>query len=320
MEINKKMLYILSLILLLTTISYSESVLIIRESGVDYEESAKGLRYELEENEFEISELVLNKKTKESDIKKEFTKLVPNVVILMNNSSIRLYKSFIKTVGKEYKSIPTVSLMGSLIKNEIVGLENATGVGYEIPISTSGVNLRALLEGKREIKKIGLVYTEKFSDLIEFNRQYCEMEGIELVTIKIEPSKSKLKKALKQLLKKDKVDAIWVSNDNALIVKYIQSVWQPFVKSSKLPFIVGVKPLVAPKFKFGTYAVLPDHIALGSQAAGIVLDLWDNEWVVDDNGSVQPPLSVFSIINYKAAKKYFKFKKEELTAVDKILE
>ena len=97
----------------------------------------------------------------------------------------------------------------------------------------------------------------------------------------------------------------------------LKNAWLPKVKSLKVPLIVGAENLVNPAWGFGLFAVVPDHVALGAQAAGKVYEVQDNGWQVLQNGQCDPPLSVFKIINLPLAKS-FGIKDENLTSVDKI--
>jgi putative ABC transport system substrate-binding protein len=94
--------------------------------------------------------------------------------------------------------------------------------------------------------------------------------------------------------------------------------WIPCVRKYKIPIVVGVEVLVRPKLNFGTFAVLPDHVSLGIQAAEMVFDLMDNNWEINKS-RVDPPLAVYKIINLQQAEKYFTVTEENLKSVDKIL-
>ena len=103
------------------------------------------------------------------------------------------------------------------------------------------------------------------------NYKFCAREGIELVGVLLpNQRKNKVKEisqALKKLLKKDKVDAMWVLNDNILLdAKLMKNAWIPATQKYKIPMMVGVEVLVNPRLNFGTIAILPDHYAFGVQA------------------------------------------------------
>jgi hypothetical protein len=50
---------------------------------------------------------------------------------------------------------------------------------------------------------------------------------------------------------------------------------------------------------------LPDHTALGAQAAGMILDVADNNWVLPDDMEVELPLSTVATIDLVQARERF---------------
>lgn len=316
---------IYSIVLIITlacSFSFAKhNLLIIRTEGASFEEAQNGLTYDLE-YDFDIKELIVNKSTKTTDISARMSSDNPQVVVLMNNISVSLYRKYQESLPADSKFVPAIALMGILLDDKIDGMKNTYGIEYEIPIVTSAVNLRTVL-GANKVKSIGIVHRENFTSFIEENRTYCKNEGINLETVVIGTKRveADLKKALNKLVDEKNVDAIWVPVDNKLINQsLLMNVWIPFQKKYKKAMIVGVGNLVNPKFHFGTFAVLPDHVALGSQAASVIYDVMDNDWQVEENGAAQPPLSVYTILNYPDNKDYFGIDKDNLMGVDKILE
>jgi hypothetical protein len=161
------------------------------------------------------------------------------------------------------------------------------------------------------------------NDFIQENRKYCEHEKIEILAHELPNNgidyKSAVKKSLKKLVKKNKVDVLWVPNDNILLKPDIlREVWLPCVKKNKVPLIVGAESLVNPKLNFGTFAVLPDHNALGSQTAELIFEAMENDWKFDEQ-KIVPPVSIYKIINLKQVEQSCKIKEKNLENVDKIL-
>jgi hypothetical protein len=296
-----------------------EPMLIVRRSGKDFDEVVKGMTEELS-TDFTINDFIVLKETDVPTLVAKIKEIKPKIAVLLDNQSISLFKKYQSELPDTARIIPSVSLMGILIDRLIRDMKNATGIFYEIPIVTSAVNMRAVL-GVR-IKRVGVIHRKFMSGFVEMNTKYCEKENIRIIPFELPDKETDyspiIKKGLKQLLKKDSIDAIWVPNDNALLTPVtIRDVWAPFTKESKIPVIVGVEVLVNPSLNFGTFAVLPDHIALGSQAADMVYDIKDNGWSVSDR-KVEPPLSVYKIINLPQAKEVFKVKDENLRNVDRI--
>jgi ABC-type uncharacterized transport system substrate-binding protein len=297
-----------------------DALLVIRQDGKDFQDALKGISDELR-NDFDIFDKIITKKTEIAEIKKEIDLRQPQIIVLMDNSTIALFKKYQNSLPDSVPRIPSISLMGVLVQGAIEGLENATGISYEIPIVTSVVSLRAVL--KISMKKIGVIHRQFLDDFMSHNRQFCKKEGIEIVNIslpnKSDNYKSALKDGLKNLIESKKVDVLWVPNDNAFLQPEImKDIWIPTLKKYKIPIIVGVEVLVKPQLNFGTFAVLPDHISLGSQAAEMVYDIMDNDW--NTNGrKVEPPLAVYKIINFPQVKSNFDINDDLLKSIDKIV-
>jgi hypothetical protein len=313
-----KVIIILSL--LVESIPAKDMILVLRRGGEDFKNALKGLYEELK-IDFEFKDKIIDKKTEVSEIQAEIATVHPNIIVLMDNSAINLYKKCQAVLDTGDTIIPSVSIMGVFIKDAISGIKNACGIAYEIPIVTSVVNLRAVLGSS--MKKVGVIHREFLNDFIAKNNEFCKMEGIEIIDVSL-PNKSDdykklIKNNLKTLFKEKNVDVLWVPNDNVFLnIDIIQNVWVPAVKKEKKPVVVGVELLVNPKLEFGTFAVLPDHVALGSQAAEMIYDIKSDGWKCKEN-RVDPPLAVYKIINFKQAKEIFNVSDEKMKAVDKVV-
>ncbi|MCP4348212.1 MAG: hypothetical protein GY795_22145 [Desulfobacterales bacterium] len=296
-----------------------EPLLIIRTEGKDFEQAVQGMREELEED-FSINEMVIDKKASAREITRKMKNVLPRTVVLMDNISISLYQKYQRQLPNSADIVPSVSLMASFIDFAVKGLKSGTGILYEVPIVTSVVNLRSVLTSD-SFDKVGVVHRDFMRQHIKTNMKYCKKEGIKLITYRISRKsniESELESGLNKL-KKKRINALWVPNDSKIVnAATLRSVWIPFAAKFKKPIIVGVEVLVTPKFNFGTFAVIPDHVRLGEQAAEIVFDIMDNDWQVG-NRPIEPPRSVYKIINLKQAERLFKIDKERLANVDKIL-
>lgn len=300
----------------------SSALLVIRQNDKNFEETMSGLTQELGDD-YTVSQYVYSDKPTLGDLTSCMDTVKPALIVAMDNRSIALVAEYESKQPTDTPKLPVIALMGIDIANAIKPLGNASGITYEIPLVTSIVNLRAIL--KQPLRRVGVIHRPLMNQLIEQNRTFCARESIDVVAAPLEAGKSDysadIKKTLKQLATKDSVKAIWVPNDNALLSPtIIQEVWLPFVKKYKLPIIVGVEVLVNPALNFGTFAVLPDHTALGSQAAEMVIEVMEDYEGNASEVGVQPPLSVFKIINFKQARDYFDVQKEQLNSVDKVKE
>ena len=297
--------------------TFANNALIIRGKSANFEEVMRGMNDDLE-GEVTLNELLVIKGTSVTDIENKFKQSPPDLVILMGNKAVNLYAKFqAKNPKNEYP--PAIAMAALFIDKFVVKLKNATAIRYEIPAVTSAVVMRTVL-GK-PIKKLGVVYREWMQDIIEENRRFCEAEGIELVGVKL-PNKAKkmedeVEKALKQL--DNEVDALWILNDNSLLTgKSIGQAWLPLRAKSKIPAIVGIK-LFMTKFPLGSFAIVPDNYGLGAQAAGMIFELIENDFVLE-NTDIQQPVSVKKFVNVKSLdSKGVSYQSSKLSQVDEII-
>ncbi len=297
-----------------------DGLLIIRLDDKALEQAAEGIRSQVKKD-FLTEELIVSANTDSNEVARKMKDVSPKLVVLMDNAAISLYKKFRKGLPESSQAVPSVSIMASFMDMAVRDMKNATGIFYEVPIVTSAVSLRAVMPSV-PLKKIGVVHREFMEQSVKTNRGYCKKEDIELVS-RIIPGDgdvgAELEKAL-NLLRDQNIDALWVTNDNKLVnASLFRSVWIPFAEQFRKPIIVGVEVLVQPKFEFGTFAVIPDPFELGTQAAEIIYDIRDNNWSAEGR-EIEPPRSVYKIINMEQARRLFRVDKEKLGNVDKILQ
>ena len=294
-----------------------EVVLAVGSNGQVFQQTFISLQSELSDD-FEVKKYCITQNGTVGDFRKVMQAVQPRLAVLIDNKSIYLYRNYQQSLPRDERIVPSVAIMGIMLEEVIGCLKNACGISYEIPIVTGVVNFRAV--SSRSLKKVGVVHREYLRGFIERNAVFCKREGIRLVTVAL-PNKTDsynpfIKKALRQLAD-EKIEAIWVPNDNALLQSdIIRKEWIPFVKKMRIPVIVGIEALANPELDFGTFAVLPDHEALGKQTAEMVYDVMDNNWRCEEH-RVDPPLAIYKIINLRQATKLFKIKDAQLDGVDK---
>jgi hypothetical protein len=295
-----------------------KSVLVLHPKGASFDEAKKGLKETLGPS-YVVTEFVVAKETAVDGVVKAWKGASPKIVIAMDNRGIALAKGAREELRDSL--VPMVGLMGVRVDAALKDVPNAAGINYEIPAVTTLVNLRSILP--KPLKKTGVVYRESMEDLFQRNVEFCKQEGIELLGIKVPDAsdpKSSLDKALKDIVKRPDIDALWVLNDNFFLnAKLIVGSWQPGLSGWKHPVVVGIETLVRPAFKFGTFAVLPDDYALGAQAAGMVQEIEEGGWKVDD-ARVDQPLSVIKTLNLPGTKSCCGIEADKLGEVDKVLE
>jgi len=112
---------------------------------------------------------------------------------------------------------------------------------------------------------------------------------------------------------------LWVLNDNRLLrdSAFLNEAWRPGIESLGVPVIVGAEPLMK-SVPIGTFAVLPDHLALGTQAANLILDLSDTGWPAAQH-PVELPLSTTNALNVARARDRFGLREGALDRIDQIV-
>ncbi len=224
----------------------------------------------------------------------------PSCVVLVGNRATRLYASY---QSKHADAPPAVVLMASFAQEMVDQLRRGVGIAYEVPGVTSFVALRSLFD--RPTHRVGVLYRPKLERFMKKQIELAQMEKVEVVPRMIEgkPGARKIRLALRQLLDAEKVDAVWVLNDNILLSESnLRGGWLPELRDTNLPVIVGVSSLVNSQLSFGSVAVVPDHEALGVQAANLIFDLWDEDWVIEKN-TVKLPLSVQTVVDMNQAER-----------------
>ena len=295
----------------------ANNALVIRGTDASFDEVVRGMNEDLE-GEVSLTEILVKKGVSENVIKESFQSSSPDMVVLIGNKAVNLYAKFQAKNPKQ--DFPPAIAMAALFVDKFVSkLKNATAIRYEIPAVTSAVVMRTIL-GK-PVKKLGVVYREWMSDIIEENKRFCKAEGIELIGIKLPNKASKMENEVKDALKtlSKKVDALWILNDNSLLTKNaLVKAWLPSRAKSRMPAIVGIKQFMT-KIPLGSFAIVPDNYGLGAQAAGMIFELMDNDWELEET-DIQQPVSVKKFVSVATLdKKKINYEVNKLNRVDEVI-
>jgi len=217
--------------------------------------------------------------------------------------------------------LPSVLLMASFVEDVQPLIRRSTGIAYEVPGVTAFVNLRSVTT--TPINRVGVIYRPAFRKFVERQKLLAAREHVEIVPISVpnDVTADGLREALHGLADKQKVDAIWMLNDNALVrdESFLDDAWREETSDAKLPLIVGVSNFVNPGSPLGTLAVVPDHEALGLQAANLIFDLFESDWKVEGH-AVELPLSVKTVVDVNLVRANFGLKPDALKHIDRALE
>lgn len=297
----------------------AKTVLIAMPESRDFKEARKGLVTEIK-RDFNIATFVVKPSTTVEQLGAAIAQASPVCVVLMNNTTLNLYQKYQSQPGVEGVP-PAVVLMASFLEEAHKHIKHITGIAYEVPGVTAFVNLRMVITSP--VNRIGVVFRPVFGRFVQRQKALAAREHIELVPVAVpmDVSAEGLRSALSELARKGKIDAVWMLNDNGLIRDgaFLSDTWRAALKEVKLPLLVGVPNLVDPAEPFGTLAVVPDHEALGLQAANMIFDLADNDWNVQER-AVELPLSVKTVVDMKQARERFGLRPDAQQHIDRPLD
>ncbi len=297
-----------------------DAILILTPPGELFASAIVGIQEETDDY-FKVTVLEISKENEGGgEIERYFASTTPKVIVILGNQLLKLYTKFIHEHKPDVSRIPVISIYALDTERAIGHLNNAQGISSQTPMVTAITKFRWIVTTK--INKVGVIYRDACEELVVENTKLCEREKITINSIKISNQTQNYKKeisdALKHLIKKEQVDAIWIPNDNVILSsELLGGVWIPLLNKANIPVIVGVEVLVKPELNFGTFAVIPDPKGTGMQAAELIFDLKYNNWELPEI-RMYPTLSVYSVLNYKKAAKIIN--RNNMNTITKIFE
>jgi ABC-type uncharacterized transport system substrate-binding protein len=267
--------------------------------------------------ELQLIAVLIESRSDTASIAEAIARHRPSALVLINNPTVAAYREYQRQTSLASYP-PAVIVMTSLLEQKGHGILNATGIRYEVPLVTVVTNLRSLLE--RPVSRVGVIRRSAFAGLVEFESGLAKRENVSVVShvVSSGPNASEIKAALRAI--KREADALWVLNDDRLLTRALLGEgWVAGLEEHPtIPTIVGARSLVAAGGSFGDFAVLPDHTALGTQAAGMLFDARDNGWAFE-NTDVQLPVSTTTVMDFLKASDSFALRQDALSRVDVVL-
>lgn len=292
------------------------AILVLMPASEAASATLRGLSDELAED-FDVVPRIVAADADVSFIDGAVRDVQPSGVVLMNNPTLRAWRKW--RAASPANSVPAVAVLTSFLRESSAGVPDLTGVVYEVPLVTSLVNLRALLGTK--LVRVGVLHRPSFRSFVQEQRQRAAAEGFEVVGVELESeTRGAIRRGLDRLRDEERVDAIWVLNDNALLEKdLIARGWLEGLRDNKIPVVVNVASLVSRRVEFGTFGVLPDHRALGAQAANMVATLAERGWKTEGLG-FELPVSVEKVLDADFARKTLGLGDAQIATVDRVVE
>jgi putative ABC transport system substrate-binding protein len=299
--------------------SGAPTLLIAMPNSPNFVEVRKSLVWEVQKS-FNIHTLTVGPETTAADLASAIQTVAPVCAVLMNNATINLYRQY-QAANPTAPMPPAVLLMASFVEEVQARLRRATGIAYEVPGVTAFVNLRSVISAP--INRVGVIYRPAFRKFVEHQTALAAKEHVDLISVSVpnDVTAAGLREALHNLAQSSKVDAFWMLNDNGLVrnAEFVDEAWRTELNDAKLPLIVGVPNLVESNFPLGALAVVPDHEALGLQAANLLFDLSDDDWQVERH-PVELPLSVKTVVDIRLVRTNFGLRPDALKHIDRALE
>ncbi len=299
--------------------SGGKSLLIAMPDSREFLEARRGLVTEVEKD-FNVTTFVVTPSTTVDELASAIDRAEPAGMVLMNNTTLALFQRY--QARRPPRPIPpAVVLMTSFLEEAASHVKHITGIAYEVPGVTGFVRLRMIVTSP--INRIGVIYRPAFGRFVERQKVLAARESIELIPVPVaaDVNADQLRAALLTLAQPGKVDALWMLNDNGLIRDgaFIAETWRAVLHEAKLPLLVGVPNLVDPAEAFGTLAVVPDHEALGLQAANLIFDLAENDWDIAAH-PIELPLSVKTVVDVKQVRERFGLRADAVQHIDRALD
>ena len=295
-----------------------ETILVCMPETPQTREVWSGLRDELSKN-YRLVAIKVDSRAGSKLIEEGIRRHRPASIVLMNNPTVAAYRDYQRSSGATTFP-PVVIVMTSFLDAGRMQVSGATGISYEVPLITVVTNLRKLID--RPIERIGVIHRPEQLGFVERQAALAAREQISVVreAVGSAPNSSELKRALRRL--KQRAGAVWVLNDDRLLSpKLITEAWLPGLNERPWsPTIVGAASLVSPLQSFGTFAVLPDHAALGAQAASMVFDIADNGWALPSDQQTQLPVSTTTTLDLAQVRERFSLRVDALRQVDRVLD
>ena len=277
-----------------------DRILVLLPDNVYFHEAFKGLETSVGTT-CSLYQLFVNEEIEPGRFEKGFKEVDPNLLVIMNNQSVRLYREY-QRKHPDRSFPPAIVIMAVYAQQEISSLKNATGIEYEITADQSLSQLREL--SGVPLRSVGVVYRSAMENYFNAQEKLCQQEDLILMGYRIDSPPSQPKKLERDIkngldyLIRQKIDALWILNDSILLGRdLLRSAWFPRLKNFRRPVIVGVERFVL-GINLGHFAVYPDHFSLGRQAAELVIQIRDNSWQLE-GPKVHAPRHTMQILDYR---------------------
>ena len=173
-------------------------VLILHPDSESATQALTGLRDEVGED-LELISVEFSSAMTVTELDQLLAQTQADALVLMNNPTVELYRKYQETQAEGASFPPAVMMLTSFLEKAASGIQNATGINYEVAAVSSMVNLRNIV--KTKVERIGVIYRDIFEDFIQEQASMAAQEKIRFVTRRIRSGQThrELKPLLRQL-------------------------------------------------------------------------------------------------------------------------
>lgn len=280
---------------------YASDIGLVRQKGYLFEQFEKTI-VEILGSQYKVHTFVLEDHMKYSSFLSFVRSKRLKMLVLMDNAAVKFGKRLSFESDKNLSDLPSVSAMGLNLKEQLRGFRSMSGVAYEVPALTNLINFRNLLKDKKLTNVLTVYRHSVFSNMMRDAQMQLNREGINLIGLDASSLRGDeltffLERYLSDLYYGNKIDAVLVMADNVLISREnFSTVWINKARSLNIPFICGVKSLVAEDLDFCSYASYPDHVELANQVSQQIFSIIEEGANPEELG-VEYILSVKEVVN-----------------------
>jgi hypothetical protein len=285
-----------------------------------------GIRNELG-SDYNIDVIDIDKVENVEEIANRCKSIDANALILMDIKAVNTIVDLQKR-DSTFISIPKFVMMTLMADITTKELSNVSGITFEVPAYTLVTNFRII--SQKDFSRVGIFYRKSFTKSIEEASRLLEKEQISLNAICVDcdqkneatPSDAiKIMNKKYAIMRKAKsIDVFLLYADNLIVNENsIVSFWIDKVKSGKFPVVAPLDILASPEIGLAMFTADPDLTQLGSQAANLILDYFENHIPIDQIG-FEKTISIKTTLNLQIANELgWKLKEEKLSRINKII-
>ena len=270
--------------------------------------------------DFDFATVVVDDRLPSTELVYQLEQELPQAIVVMGNPALAQYRRHAEGCPPGRPAPPAVVVMTSFLE-AMPDLRNSTGIAYEVPGVSAFVQLRSAIA--RPLRRVAVLHRPGFQAFIERQAQLAGKEQIALAALPVsdDPSAAEIRTALRRAAEVAQADALWVLNDDGLLrdAEFLEEAWRPELARLEIPVLVGLPALASAEARFGSFAVVPDHEALGVQAAQLVSKLAETGWRADRH-PIEPPISTVTIADLPLLQRRFGLRPGAAERVDRAVE